>query len=373
MDDEKRSRPWIMVTGGLGYIGSHIVAALLEKPDFEEFSLRDHVLMIYDNESTVADPGAVKETLRAWNKSARERLVFFKGDVRDTVALHSAFDTMQSVCDCVIHCAGVKAAGESVRKPLKYYHNNVSGSLALLSAMERNECTNFIFSSSATVYGEPKHLPITETHPVAPINPYGHSKAMVEQIACNWHAVNPSKRQVLLLRYMNPVGAHRSARLGETPDGEPQNLMPYVADVAIGKRPHVNVFGDDYATRDGTGVRDYIHVEDLAMAHVEAAALMCTTFAKKSVCRAINVGRGEGISVLEMIEAFRVASGRDVPYKIAERRAGDAPEVFCDNSEAKALFPISHRDMKDVNDMCGSAWRYIVKAQGSVRAPVPTE
>ena len=355
MNHEKFKKPWIMITGGLGYIGSHIVAALLESKEFQD---RDFVFMIFDNESTVAEPRKVIETLENWNETAASRLVFYKGDVRDPQALKFAFDTMEFQCECVIHCAGVKAAGESVRKPLKYYSNNVVGSLTLLRLMQDNQCVNFIFSSSATVYGEPQHLPLTEKHPIAPINPYGQSKAMVEKIARDWHAVAPTARQVLLLRYMNPVGAHHSARLGETPNGEPQNLMPYVADVALGKRSHVNVFGEDYATRDGTGIRDYIHIEDLALAHVEAAALICTT-GRMGTCRAVNVGRGEGVSVLEMIKAFSKASGRKIHGKIVERRAGDAAEVYCDNSEAKALLPRSHSNMKGVEEMCASAWRFI--------------
>lgn len=344
---------FLVVTGGLGYIGSHVVAALLESRDWD-----DHTIVIADNESTTAAPHSVKNALLGWNADAHRRLVFCNADVRDTTAMHELFFSQCTAAPtCVIHCAGLKAAGESIEQPLMYYDNNVHGSIVVLDAMSKRGCRNLIFSSSATVYGAPRYLPIDEKHPIAPLNPYGHSKAMVEQIVCDWQACASEGRSALLLRYMNPVGAHYSARLGETPLGMPNNLMPYVAEVAIGKRTHVNVFGDDYATRDGSGVRDYVHVEDLAAAHVEAATMLRRSNFNR--CTAINIGRGVGISVLEMIDAFERASGKQVPYKRCARRTGDAAEVFCDNTLAKRLLPHTHEQMKGVDEMCSSAWHFL--------------
>lgn len=337
----------VLVTGGLGFIGSHIAAALLEDADFTDS------ICIFDNESTCARPDHVRKTLQAIASEKSKSVTFVKGDIRNATSLESAFTECGSV-QCVIHCAGVKSVQESISEPLLYYDINVAGTIALLSAMTRHNCSKFIFSSSATVYGEPDAVPVTEAHRLAPINPYGRSKMLAETVACDWHAADSANRSVARLRYMNPVGAHSSALLGEEPLGVPANLQPYVAQVALGERPFVRVFGNDFDTRDGTGVRDYIHVVDLAEAHVAAMKKMHPGF-----CAPVNLGRGVGVSVLEMIAAFERACGSKIDYRVLERRPGDSAEVYCDASLAKRLFGWQSR--LGVNEMCESTWRYLQK------------
>ncbi|MBA4748274.1 MAG: UDP-glucose 4-epimerase GalE, partial [Sphingopyxis sp.] len=279
----------VLVTGGAGYIGSHTVLRLLAA---------GHQICVFDNFSN-ASPVAL-DRVRA--RSNRELQVAF-GDIRSGDDLRDVFT--QFAPDVVIHFAGLKAVGESSERPLLYYDNNVAGSARLLEAMDAAGCLRIVFSSSATVYGEPQYLPFDEAHPIAPTNPYGRTKAMVEAMIADWCAAKPEASAVLL-RYFNPVGAHPSGQIGEDPRGVPNNLMPYVAQVAVGRRPRLAIYGDDYPTRDGTGERDYIHVEDLAAAHLAAMDYA----ASHSGCEAVNVGTGRGTTVHELVAAYARASGQ---------------------------------------------------------------
>ena len=251
----------------------------------------------------------------------------------------------------VLHFAGLKAVGEAVANPLEYYRVNVAGSLTLLRAMEVAGCHRLVFSSSATVYGDPDQVPVPEDHPLRPASPYGHSKRMVEQMIEDWGVAN-TRVAAVNLRYFNPVGAHPSAQIGEAPEGVPNNLMPYVAQVAVGQRPHLSVFGNDYDTPDGTGIRDYIHVVDLAEAHL--AALDMTV--RETGVKTLNVGTGRGYSVLDMVRAFEAASGRPIPYKIAPRRAGDVAEYFADPSRAGDC--LGWTASRGLDAMCRDAWAW---------------
>lgn len=325
----------IAVTGGAGYIGSHTVVALLEA---------GHQVLILDSFANAETDVPDRVAAIAGRAPEVEQL-----DILDRAALGRALSSFQP--DAVIHFAGLKAVGEAVEKPLEYYRVNVVGSLTLFAEMQKNACNRLVFSSSATVYGDPVEVPISEGHALRPTNPYGHSKRMIEQVIEDWGRANPALAAVNL-RYFNPAGAHPSSRIGETPQGVPNNLMPYLTQVAVGWREKLSVFGDDYDTQDGTGVRDYIHVVDLAEAHLAALAL--TT--RETGVHAINVGTGQGYSVLEMIRAFEAASGKQIPYVITGRRAGDVAASTASAERAKDLLDWQAR--RDLDDMCRDSWAW---------------
>jgi UDP-glucose 4-epimerase len=333
----------ILVTGGAGYIGSHTCVELLNA-GFE--------VVVFDNLCN-SRPEALARVERITGK----RLGFIKGDCRDRAALSAAL--RDSLATSVIHFAGLKAVGESVKQPLAYYDNNVVGTLRLLEAMGDCGVRKLVFSSSATVYGDPKWLPLTEDHPLSATNPYGRSKLIVEEILCDLHRSDSSWR-LAILRYFNPVGAHPSALIGEDPLGTPDNLMPYVAQVAVGRRDALNVWGNDYPTPDGTGVRDYIHVVDLALGHLKALqALDATTGStgqQSAGCFTVNLGTGTGYSVLDMVHAFEKASGRQVPYRIAPRRSGDIASCYADPKLAFDL--LGWRAERGLEEMCADAWQW---------------
>ncbi|MEQ9209996.1 MAG: UDP-glucose 4-epimerase GalE [Pseudomonadales bacterium] len=297
----------ILVTGGTGYIGSHTVVAF-QQAGFDVIVLDD----LSNSSERVLDR---IETITG----IRPR--FYLGSIADQALLNSIFESHP--IDAVIHFAGFKAVGESVQYPLRYYQNNVAGSMVLFDAMQKAGCKKLVFSSSATVYGDPGVVAYTEQLPLKPVNPYGQSKRMVEDIARDLQASDRGW-SIALLRYFNPVGAHPSGLIGEDPRGVPNNLMPYIAKVAVGELPEVNVFGDDYPTPDGTGVRDYIHVQDLARGHLDA----CRYLNEHKGCKAFNLGTGCGYSVMEAVDAFRKVSGQPIPVSISPRRAGDLPEYF---------------------------------------------
>ncbi|WP_126445860.1 UDP-glucose 4-epimerase GalE [Sulfuricystis multivorans] len=322
-----------LVTGGLGYIGSHTCVELIAA---------GHRVRILDNLSN--SKLAVLERIA---EIAGVRPEFVRGDIRDRGALRTALNG----CDAVIHFAGLKAVGESVAQPLRYYDNNVSGSIALFETMAETGVKTLVFSSSATVYGDPASVPIREDAPLSATNPYGRSKLMIEDMLRDLHRAEPDWK-IALLRYFNPVGAHPSGRIGEDPNGIPNNLMPYVAQVAVGKLPFLSVFGKDYPTPDGTGVRDYIHVVDLAKGHLAALAAL----ERQGGLLTVNLGTGRGYSVLEMVKAFEAASGRKVPYRIAPRRPGDVATCYADPTLAARV--LGWRAEKDLAAMCIDAWRW---------------
>lgn len=323
----------VFLTGGAGYIGTHILNEILE---------RDWQACIYDNFSNSSPIGLNR--VRAL--TGRDFDVV-EGDITDAAALTAALEAFQP--DAVIHLAGLKAVGESTEQPLHYYQNNVQGSVTLLQAMQAVGCGRIVFSSSATVYGMPKYVPHDEAHPLAPLNPYGRTKLFIEEIIRDWIAAEQGLSAVLL-RYFNPVGAHVSGQIGEDPAGTPNNLMPYIAQVAVGRRAELNVFGDDYDTRDGTGERDYIHVVDLARAHLDALDYTMG----RSECDVFNIGTGRGATVLEMVQAFERVSGQSVPCRIASRRAGDAPISLADPTRARDV--LGWRAEHSLDDMCRSTW-----------------
>ncbi|MEO6626791.1 MAG: UDP-glucose 4-epimerase GalE [Burkholderiaceae bacterium] len=325
----------IFVTGGAGYIGSHTCLELLRA---------GHEVTVYDNFCN-----SQPEALHRVQAITGRKMKLVTGDLRDGTKLSKAM--LESGAQSVIHFAGLKAVGESVEKPLSYYDNNVTGSLRLLEAMGVCNVKTLVFSSSATVYGDPQRLPLDENHTLSATNPYGRSKLVIEEMLRDLYRSDPSWR-ISILRYFNPVGAHDSGRIGEDPQGMPNNLLPFVAQVAVGRREYVNVFGDDYPTPDGTGVRDYIHVVDLALGHLRALERL----ASHSECRAINLGTGTGYSVLEMIKAFEQASGKPVPYRIATRRAGDIASCYADPALAGDL--LGWHATRDLQTMCRDAWRW---------------
>lgn len=307
----------ILVTGGAGYIGSHTVVQLIEA---------GQDVVVVDNFCN-----SHPEVFNRIERITGKRPVVERGDIRDLEFLRSVFSRYQP--EAVIHFAGLKAVGESVEKPLLYYQNNVEGSLQLFQAMSEAGCKRVVFSSSATVYGDPATVPIQEHFPLSATNPYGQSKLMIENILRDLQVADNSW-EIAILRYFNPVGAHESGLIGEDPAGIPNNLMPFVAQVAIGRREYLSVFGGDYPTPDGTGVRDYIHVVDLAAGHLKALAVLTDGHG----CKAYNLGTGNGYSVLQVVNAFAKASGRDVAYKIVERRPGDIATCYADPAySAKAL------------------------------------
>ena len=326
----------ILVTGGAGYIGSHTCLELLNQ---------GHEVVVADNLCN-----SCEEALNRVKELTGKDLTFYKVDMLDKEGLDQMFD--KEKIDAVIHFAGLKAVGESVAKPLEYYHNNITGTLNLCDSMRNHGVKKIIFSSSATVYGDPAFVPITEDCPKGKItNPYGQTKSMLEQVLTDLHVADP-EWNVILLRYFNPVGAHESGRIGEDPTGIPNNLTPYITQVAVGKLKEVSVFGNDYDTPDGTGVRDYIHVMDLAVGHVKALK----KFDDKPDVYIYNLGTGHGYSVLEMIRAFSKAVGHDIPYVIKPRRAGDIATCYADATKAKKeLGWVAERD---IDDMCRDAWRW---------------
>lgn len=325
----------LLVTGGAGYIGSHTCVELLQA---------GHEVVVADNLSN-----SRREVIGRIERITGRAVAFHECDVRDADALRGIFQA--HAIDAVLHFAGLKAVGESVERPLEYYDNNVGGTLALCRAMVESGVRRLVFSSSATVYGDPDVVPVREDHPLRPTNPYGRCKAMVESILADLAHSDPAWR-VALLRYFNPVGAHESGLIGEDPAGVPNNLMPYVAQVAIGRREALNVFGNDYPTPDGTGVRDYIHVVDLARGHLAALAKLDSI----ADVLTVNLGTGRGYSVLEMVEAFRLASGRDIPYRIVSRRPGDIAACYADPSLAERL--LGWRAEYDLENMCRDTWHW---------------
>jgi UDP-glucose 4-epimerase len=325
----------VLVTGGAGYIGSHTLLELMAQ---------DHAVCVLDNYSN-----ATPEVLTRVRALSNGAVTEYTGDVRDPVMLDQIMQEFQP--DAVIHFAGLKAVGESAEKPLLYYDVNVGGTLALLHAMDRAGCKKLIFSSSATVYGDPIYLPYDEAHPTNPTSVYGQTKLMAEKMLTDWTRAQPDASAVLL-RYFNPVGAHASARIGEDPKDIPNNLMPYIAQVAVGKRPALTVFGDDYDTPDGTGLRDYIHVVDLARAHV--AALTYTQ--SQTGARPFNIGTGESYSVRDMVAAFERVSGRNIPTIQAARRTGDIAAMQANASRAHA--ELGWQAEHSLDDMTASTWAW---------------
>jgi len=326
----------ILVTGGLGYIGSHTCVALAEA---------GYALVIVDNLANAKR--TVFERLRGIAPAAS--MVFHQADLRDAASLDQVLSGTSIAA--VIHFAGLKAVGESVEKPLAYYDNNVVGTVRLLEAMARHGVRRVVFSSSATVYGEPQRLPIPESHRLAPTNPYGRTKLVIEQLLAD-HAASDPGFHFAALRYFNPAGAHASGRIGEDPNGIPNNLFPYVSQVAVGRRPALRVWGSDYPTPDGTGVRDYIHVMDLAAGHVAALAYL----ERKKRSLTVNLGTGKGYSVLDVARAFERACGRPIALELAGRRAGDVASCFADPSLARAELGWEAR--LDLEAMCRDAWRW---------------
>ncbi len=331
----------ILVTGGAGYIGSHTCLELLEA---------GHEVVVVDNLANSSET-AIRRVEKITGKSIK----FYKVDLLDEKGLTEVFD--KEKVEAVIHFAGLKAVGESVRKPLEYYYNNITGTLKLCDVMRKHNVKNIIFSSSATVYGCPEKVPVTEETPKGTCtNPYGWTKSMLEQILMDMQKAD-SEWTVVLLRYFNPVGAHPSGRIGENPNGIPTNLMPYITQVAVGKRKELGVFGNDYPTPDGTGVRDYIHVCDLANAHVAALQCFSQDF-KHSDNRTFiyNVGTGNGYSVLDMVNAFVRVNGVDIPYSIKPRRAGDIATCYCNPSKAKS--ELGWQAKYGIDDMVRDSWNW---------------
>ncbi len=326
----------VLVTGGAGYIGSHTCVELLNS---------GYEVVIVDNLYN-----SKKVAVERIEKITGKRVSFYEADIRDRAAMDRILE--KEDITAVIHFAGLKAVGESVRKPLEYYENNINGTLVLCDAMRDAGVKNIIFSSSATVYGDPAFIPITEECPKGICtNPYGWTKWMQEQILTDLHTADP-EWNVILLRYFNPIGAHESGLIGEDPKGIPNNLVPYVAQVAVGKLKCLGVFGDDYDTPDGTGVRDYIHVVDLARGHVDALKKL----EEKAGVSVYNLGTGKGSSVLEVVKAFEKACGKEIPYEIKPRRAGDIATCYADST--KAYKELGWRAQKDLDDMCADSWHW---------------
>ncbi|MCL4680683.1 MAG: UDP-glucose 4-epimerase GalE [Rhodocyclaceae bacterium] len=325
----------ILVTGGAGYIGSHVCVELLQT---------GYDVVVLDNLCN-----SRRDVLGRIARIAGRPVAFHERDVRDEAALRGIF--REHAIDAVLHFAGLKAVEESVARPLAYYNNNVGGTLALCAVMSEAGVRRLVFSSSATVYGDPDAVPVREDHPLRPTNPYGHSKAMIETILQDLSRSDPAWK-IALLRYFNPVGAHESGLIGEDPGGVPNNLLPFIAQVAVGRREALNVYGNDYPTPDGTGVRDYIHVVDLARGHLAALEKLATS----SEVLSVNLGTGRGYSVLEMVEAFRRASGRDIPYRIVARRPGDVAACYADPALAARL--LGWRAERGLERICRDAWRW---------------
>ncbi|HWI47480.1 MAG TPA: UDP-glucose 4-epimerase GalE [Rummeliibacillus sp.] len=325
----------ILVTGAAGYIGSHTCVELLEA---------GYKIVALDNLSNSS-----VTSLQQVEEITGKTFPFVEGDIRDQAMLEHLFTTYQ--IDGVMHFAGLKAVGESVEDPLLYYENNVQGSIELLKAMQRHNIKKIVFSSSATVYGIPKVVPIDETFSLNAINPYGQTKLMIEQVLQDIGHADQEWR-IALLRYFNPIGAHESGKIGENPSGIPNNLMPYITQVAVGKRDKLSVFGDDYETPDGTGVRDYIHVVDLAKGHLKALEYL----SNHTGVDAFNLGTGNGYSVLELVHAFEKVSGKEVPYQITNRRLGDSAICYADTTKAEQM--LNWKAQYGIERMCEDSWRW---------------
>jgi UDP-glucose 4-epimerase len=347
------SKPRVLVTGGTGYIGSHAVIALIDA---------GYSPVIVDNLSN-----SKASVLDRIAKITKKKTPFYPIDLRDSAALDKVFQKHSIAF--VIHFAGLKAVGESVDQPLRYYENNIAGTTSLCNVMVKHGVKNIIFSSSASVYGEASAVPLREDSPTAPANPYARTKLMIEQILQDIHMADPSWR-IILLRYFNPVGAHKSGLIGEDPQGIPNNLIPYISQVAVGRRKRINVFGNDYPTPDGTGVRDYIHVMDLAEGHIAALRYMEKALSSfqsginirreaKSLTtgpQIINLGTGQGYTVLEMISAFEKASGKKIPCHITKRRPGDIATCYADTTLAEKL--LGWKARRSLSDMCADTWHW---------------
>ncbi len=325
----------ILVTGGAGYIGSHTVVELLES---------GHEVIVVDNLSN-----SKKEALDRVEDITGKKLLFYETDLLNRRQLEKVFASHH--IDAVIHFAGYKAVGESVAKPLEYYHNNITSTIILCDIMRKHNVRNIVFSSSATVYGDPDKVPIKEDFPVTATNPYGRTKLFIEYILRDLH-VSDEEWNIALLRYFNPVGAHESGRIGEDPNDIPNNLMPYITQVAVGKLGKLSVFGDDYPTPDGTGVRDYIHVVDLADGHLKAL----NKLQENPGVVTYNLGTGEGYSVLDVVKAFEEASGQDIPYEITGRRPGDVASCYADPTKAEK--ELGWKAERGLQDMCRDSWRW---------------
>ncbi len=325
----------ILITGGAGYIGSHTAVELLNS---------NYDIIIIDNLCN-----SKEEPVNRVQKLTGKKVQFYKKDLIDFSDIDSIFSKHK--IDAVIHFAGLKAVGESVSIPLKYYENNITSTIRLLQVMQKHNVKNIVFSSSATVYGDPASVPIKEDFPVHATNPYGRTKLMIEEILKDLY-ISDNTWNIALLRYFNPVGAHESGNIGEDPNGIPNNLVPYISQVAVGRQPHLNVFGGDYPTKDGTGVRDYIHVVDLAIGHIKALEY----FNNKPGCFTVNLGTGIGYSVLEMIDAFKKASGKNIKYKITDRRPGDIATCYADPAKAENI--LGWKAELDLDDMCRDTWKW---------------
>lgn len=328
----------ILVTGGAGFIGSHTCVELIEA---------GYEVCVIDNLCN-----SKKDSIDRVEEITGKKVKFYEADLVNKEDVERIFE--ENTIDAVIHFAGLKAVGESVSIPLKYYHNNIMSTLVLCETMAKYGCKNLVFSSSATVYGNPHTVPIKEDFPRSTTNPYGSTKLMIEDILTDLY-ISDNEWSIVLLRYFNPIGAHISGLIGENPNGIPNNLVPYIAQVAIGKLSHLNVFGDDYPTKDGTGVRDYIHVVDLSKGHVKALekAKSCTGV------NAYNLGTGNGYSVLETLKAYEKACGKTLAYKIAPRRAGDIAECYADTE--KSLKELGWKAELDIDRMCEDSWRFTQK------------
>ena len=325
----------VLVTGGAGYIGSHTCIEMIKA---------GYDVVVIDNLSN-----SKTESLKRAEKIVGKPIKFYENDVRDEAALNRIFD--ENEIECVIHFAGLKAVGESCEKPMEYYDNNIGSTITLCKVMREHGVKKIVFSSSATVYGVAKEMPLVENMPLGAINPYGRTKLFIEHILKDIYNSDNSW-SVVLLRYFNPIGAHESGTIGEDPKGIPNNLMPYISQVAVGRREHLNVFGNDYNTVDGTGVRDYIHVVDLADGHVKAVDYAL----KNTCCEAINLGTGNGCSVLQLKDAFEKASGVTIPFKITARRPGDPDEVYANADKAAKL--LGWKAERNIEQMCMDTWRW---------------
>ena len=324
----------VLLTGGAGFIGSHTCVELINA---------GHEVFIYDNLVN-----SNEKVLDRLSQITKTNINFINGDIRDIKNLSNAL--LSNNCDSVIHFAGLKAVGESTKDPIKYYENNVIGTINLLQAMKKVNVKRLIFSSSATVYGKPKYLPLDEDHKLSPNNPYGKTKEIVEKILLDLHQYEKDW-QIGILRYFNPVGAHKSGLIGEDPKGIPNNLMPYISQVAVGSRKELNIWGNDFPTNDGTGVRDYIHVVDLAIGHLKTLEKIND---KKLLI--LNLGRGEGFSVIQVLKAFEKVYGKKIPYKFAKRREGDQAILYADPSKASEVLGWSPQ--RDLFEMCHDTWRW---------------
>lgn len=327
----------ILVTGGAGYIGSHTSVELLEA---------GYDIAIIDNFCN-----SKPESLKRIKKITGKDFKFYEADLLDRAAVEKIFE--ENNIEAVIHFAGLKAVGESVAMPIEYYHNNIGSTLVLCDVMRKYGCKKIVFSSSATVYGNPASVPISEDFPLSTTNPYGSTKLMIEQILRDIYT-SDNEWSIALLRYFNPIGAHASGLIGEDPNGIPNNLVPYIAQVAVGRLDHLNVFGDDYNTKDGTGVRDYIHVVDLSLGHIKAVEKVMST----TGVDAYNLGTGNGYSVLEVVKAYEKACGREIKYEIAPRRPGDIAECYANPDKSKAL--LGWEAKYGIDEMCATSWNFTV-------------